>query len=237
MAPGDVRTSAFCRAFLQCRGSTQLAIEMSALNWLHAIGLGLRSARRPVAHSLSPPPMRSSGTEIWRFGPAAPSGRLHQAGNIAGRPPTHPRATPNAEYSTGRERDAPPPVPEFCSGCGVRLQDGDPDRAGFFQLPKNWGLEPVPKPDLLGDDIEFSEEDNEDEDGNEDLVDGEDGEIGEDDIARMNAEIEAAERRSGEAWVSANLSDFDIAVDEWLVSGMIQPPMFAILCMVAARYS
>ena len=105
--------------------------------------------------------------------------------------------------------------------------DEDPDRAGFFQLPKNWGVEAVPKPDLLEDDDDAELLDEE----GEDVVDGEDDEIDEDDIARMNAEIEAAERRSGEAWESTKLSDFDIAVDEWLVSGMmLQPPMLIILC-------
>ena len=41
------------------------------------------------------------------------------------------------DYSAPADRDPDslPPLPEFCSGCGVRLQQTDPDKVGFFQVP------------------------------------------------------------------------------------------------------
>eukprot|EP00873_Tetraselmis_striata_P015974 jgi/Tetstr1/436238/TSEL_025082.t1 len=107
-----------------------------------------------------------------------------------GGPPSS--ASPTAA-AVGEGGSPPPTPPEFCSGCGVRLQDSEPERVGFYQLPKGWGTGPPKLPPAL----DFTEDD-------------------ESEVMSPNDEPAAAAEDSEEEWTTMKLDDFDLAVEDWL---------------------
>lgn len=102
-------------------------IQQAALRWWrHTLCIGHRATRGRTFHCSSPWGPRSL---------APPPPHLHHVTAPQQALSVRRWALNATSYGTRADVDpeALPPLPEFCSGCGVRLQGSEPDRVGYFQ--------------------------------------------------------------------------------------------------------
>ncbi|KAG7671412.1 hypothetical protein Ndes2526A_g02061 [Nannochloris sp. 'desiccata'] len=114
-------------------------------------------------------------------------------------------------------------LPSHCGGCGVRLQDEDPEGPGYFQVPKKV-IEMLSNPIPLVDELEEEDEEEEIEEAQEE----EEEEASIDENAGFTT-YKLDTDGSGDDDKNDALSRFDDLVESWLDDGDEEDDMFGTL--------